>query len=118
MSTGVVSLPTGRTPEHFIKWTKHFLRCWDEPDVQEFLDSSGLQVAKGKPRLEGLTFVQMDEFYPCNPAHHNSFNYYLRTFYLEPLGLDPKKASAKLMRCNLVAQAETNGADTQTWGNG
>mmetsp|Transcript_8440 Transcript_8440/g.31116 ORF Transcript_8440/g.31116 Transcript_8440/m.31116 type:complete len:729 (+) Transcript_8440:55-2241(+) len=89
---GVVSLPTGRTPEHFIKWTKHFLRCWDEPDVQEFLDSSGLQVAKGKPRLEGLTFVQMDEFYPCNPAHHNSFNYYLRTFYLEPLGLDPKKA--------------------------
>ena len=26
---GVISLPTGKTPEYFIKWVKHFLKGWD-----------------------------------------------------------------------------------------
>ena len=25
---GVISLPTGKTPEHFIKWVQYFLRNW------------------------------------------------------------------------------------------
>ena len=27
---GVISLPTGKTPEHFIKWTKHLLNNWND----------------------------------------------------------------------------------------
>jgi glucosamine-6-phosphate deaminase len=72
---GVVSLPTGKTPEHFIFWTKRLLR-----ERPEKLD------------LSGLTFVQMDDFYPIDPTQQNSFNYYVREFYIKGLGLDPAKA--------------------------
>lgn len=34
----------------------------------------------------------MDEFYPMNPEQHNSFCHYVRKFYLEGFGLDPKRA--------------------------
>lgn len=27
---GVISLPTGKTPEYFIKWTKFLLENWEE----------------------------------------------------------------------------------------
>ena len=27
---GVVSLPTGKTPEHFIKWVSYFLKNWNK----------------------------------------------------------------------------------------
>ena len=27
---GVISLPTGKTPEHFIKWVTHLLTHWNE----------------------------------------------------------------------------------------
>jgi len=28
--TGVISLPTGKTPEFFIKWTQHILNHWTD----------------------------------------------------------------------------------------
>ena len=31
---GVISLPTGKTPEYFIKQVKHFLENWDDSKVQ------------------------------------------------------------------------------------
>ncbi|MCZ7611590.1 MAG: hypothetical protein M5U17_15710 [Ignavibacterium sp.] len=37
---GVVSLPTGKTPEHFIKWVAYFLKNWDKDDVRELLKKS------------------------------------------------------------------------------
>ena len=27
---GVISLPTGKTPEHFIKWTQHIINDWEQ----------------------------------------------------------------------------------------
>ena len=33
-----ISLPTGKTPEHFIKWAVHFLRHWQQKDVQHELE--------------------------------------------------------------------------------
>ena len=27
---GVISLPTGKTPEYFIKWTHYLLKTWDD----------------------------------------------------------------------------------------
>src|SRR5574341_950129 len=39
---GVVSLPTGKTPEHFIKCIKYFLRHWDDPAAQKELAAAGI----------------------------------------------------------------------------
>jgi glucosamine-6-phosphate deaminase len=88
---GVISLPTGKTPEYFIKWTKQFLEGWNNPDIRSLRDQYGLQLSK-KPSLTGLHFVQMDEFYPINPAHHNSFYDYVVNFYIKGFNLDPGKA--------------------------
>lgn len=88
---GVISLPTGKTPEFFIKWTKHFLEKWDDPKLRDLREKYGLTVKK-KPELSGLHFVQIDEFYPISPSQHNSFYFYVKKFYVEGFGLDPKKA--------------------------
>jgi len=60
---GVISLPTGKTPEHFIKWTKFLLENWDTEKAKEVRAKYGLIIEK-KPDLSGLHFVQIDEFYP------------------------------------------------------
>ena len=88
---GVISLPTGKTPEHFIKWIKHFLVNWDIPDAQQELEEWGIDPSK-KPSMRGLRFVQIDEFYPINPQQHNSFHYYINQFYMKEFGLDKSKA--------------------------
>ena len=88
---GVISLPTGKTPEYFIKWVTHFLRNWNKADVQKELGGWELEV-KNKPRMKSFTFVQIDEFYPMNPGHENSFAYYVKKFYFDGFGLDSQKA--------------------------
>jgi len=45
---GVISLPTGKTPEFFIKWTKHILDGWNNKSVKEIRDKYGLR-GSGKP---------------------------------------------------------------------
>lgn len=45
-----------------------------------------------KPVLNGLHFVQIDEFYPISAEQNNSFHHYVNKFYIEGFGLDPKKA--------------------------
>jgi glucosamine-6-phosphate deaminase len=88
---GVVSLPTGKTPEHFIKELKRLLRGWKQKSVQRELGDWGLDGTTACD-LRGLRFVQIDEFYPMSPLHHNSFHYYVRRYYVEGLGLDPERA--------------------------
>ena len=88
---GVISLPTGKTPQFFIKWVKHFLRGWDNPVTQKELADSGVDPAV-KPDMKSLHFVQIDEFYPMNSAQENSFYYYVNKYYIDEFGLDPKKA--------------------------
>ncbi len=34
---GVISLPTGKTPEYFIKWTQFFLQNWDSEKASNIL---------------------------------------------------------------------------------
>lgn len=84
---GVISLPTGKTPEYFIKYTQYLLENWDSPKGLELRAQNGLENRR-KPRLDGLHFVQVDEFYPIDPRQHNSFynyvlNYYIRGFQLK-----------------------------------
>ncbi|MEI8375243.1 MAG: glucosamine-6-phosphate deaminase [Planctomycetota bacterium] len=93
---GVIALPTGKTPEHFIHWVTHLLKTWDEPATQAMLQESGIDPSR-KPEMRGLHFVQIDEFYPIHPSQKNSFYSYVNKFYLDGFQLDPAKAL--LMNC-------------------
>lgn len=100
---GVVSLPTGKTPEFFIKWTMHLLNNWNAPEMIKLREENGLHLDK-KPILAGLQFVQLDEFYPISPEQHNSFYHYIRNFYIDGFGLDECKAL--LVNCNEIPLAK------------
>ncbi|MFO7526452.1 MAG: glucosamine-6-phosphate deaminase [Ignavibacteriaceae bacterium] len=99
---GVVSLPTGKTPEHFINWVAHFLKNWDKEDVINELKKVDLDPGK-KPDISSLYFVQIDEFYPIDSNQHNSFYYYIQKYYFSNWGLDVKKAL--LMNINEITNA-------------
>ncbi|MCX7717837.1 MAG: hypothetical protein N2111_05460 [Candidatus Sumerlaeaceae bacterium] len=88
---GVISLPTGKTPEHFIKCVQHFLHTWDQKATRRELENMGLSCDL-KPDLSGLRFVQIDEFYPIDTRQHNSFYYYVHKYYIRGFGLDPARA--------------------------
>lgn len=87
---GVISLPTGKTPEYFISWTNFLLKNWNSNKIKSILQETGLY-GKPKPSLKDLRFVQIDEFYPISTKQHNSFFHYIKKFYLEGFGLDPAK---------------------------
>ncbi|OYU94595.1 MAG: glucosamine-6-phosphate isomerase [Bacteroidetes bacterium B1(2017)] len=89
--TGVISLPTGKSPEFFIKWTKFLLENWDNEKGKEVLEKYGI-IDTPKPSLENLHFVQLDEFYPISSAQHNSFFNYVSNYYIKGFGLNPKNA--------------------------
>jgi glucosamine-6-phosphate deaminase len=88
---GVVSLPTGKTPEHFIKWVMRILERWNTKEIQKVLGDFGVDGTR-KPDMKSLSFVQIDEFYPIDAQQQNSFNWYVNEFYLQGFGLDPAKA--------------------------
>jgi glucosamine-6-phosphate deaminase len=88
---GVVSLPTGKTPEYFIKWVTRLLKTWQKPATQKMLVEWGIDPAL-RPDMKSLHFVQIDEFYPINSVQTNSFCYYVKTFYLKGFGFDPQKS--------------------------
>jgi glucosamine-6-phosphate deaminase len=88
---GAISLPTGKSPEHFIKWVHRLLDGWDTPEIRSTLEEAGIDPAT-RPDMAGLHFVQIDDFYPLDSAQHNSFYHYVKHFYIEGFGLDPEKA--------------------------
>ena len=88
---GVISLPTGKTPEHFIRWVQRVMADWDGADVCRELERAGIDPGR-KPDLRGLHFVQIDEFFPIAPEQDNSFYSYVNRFYIDGFGLDPAKA--------------------------
>ena len=97
---GVISLPTGKTPEFFIKWTQHIIQNWSTKKVEEMRKKFSLDINK-KPDLRGLQFVQIDEFYPIPSAQANSFYYYVNKYYLEGFGMD--KSKSLLINCDTIA---------------
>ncbi|AZA82765.1 glucosamine-6-phosphate isomerase [Chryseobacterium lactis] len=100
---GVISLPTGKTPEHFIYWTKHILENWDREDIFELRKKHQL-VSPQKPSLADLHFVQIDEFYPIKSSQANSFYHYVNKYYIEGLGL--KRENAILINCDEIPLAD------------
>ena len=83
---GIISLPTGKTPEYFIKWTAHLLDVWNEKPGIAVREKYGFAGVK-KPDLRGLRFVQIDEFYPINSGQHNSCYNYVINYYIKGFGL-------------------------------
>ncbi|HOI29859.1 MAG TPA: glucosamine-6-phosphate deaminase [Melioribacteraceae bacterium] len=100
---GVISLPTGKTPEHFISMVGYYLKNWDQPGVKAELKKSGVDTSV-RPDMKGLHFVQIDEFYPIDSHQHNSFYFFLQKFYFENLGLDQSKAL--LINVNEIGTAD------------
>ena len=88
---GVVSLPTGKTPEHFIKWVMRILERWSTKEIQRILGDFGVD-GSHRPEMKSLSFVQIDEFYPIDAQQQNSFHWYVNEFYIQGFGLDPAKA--------------------------
>lgn len=106
---GVISLPTGKTPEFFIRWVKEYLSRWHEDVTQEDLKDNGID-SKTRPDLSELTFVQIDEFYPIDPAQHNSFFYYVNQFYINGFGLNSN--NALLINCEQIGLEEGQALDS------
>jgi glucosamine-6-phosphate deaminase len=96
---GVVSLPTGKTPEHFIGTVVRLLQSWDTPVTRTELEAAGVDPAV-RPDVRGLRLVQIDEFYPIDPAQENSFHHYVQRFYMRAFDLDPQRAL--LMDCSRI----------------
>ncbi|MFP4383834.1 MAG: glucosamine-6-phosphate deaminase [Spirochaetia bacterium] len=101
---GVISLPTGKTPEYFIREAKRFLSDWNNTETRKELEDWGIETGK-KPETRGLRFVQIDEFYPINPRHQNSFYYYVHKYYLEGFGIDPDRSL--LINCEEIGVPES-----------
>jgi len=97
---GVISLPTGKTPEHFIRWVRRLLATWDRRETQDLLEANGVDGHR-RPDMRGLHFVQIDEFYPIKPTQTNSFHHYVNEYYIKGFNLDPDKAL--LMDCTRIA---------------
>ncbi len=91
---GIISLPTGKTPEFFIKWTSYILNNFNKSSIKNILDQYNLNLRK-KPETKGLHFVQIDEFYPIDSSQHNSFCNYVKQYYISEFNLDP-------LRCLLI----------------
>jgi len=87
---GVISLPTGKTPEYFIKWTEIILNRWRDKSIEKIRKDNGL-IIDNKPNFRGLNFVQIDEFYPIDSNQHNSFYNYINKYYIDGFGIDPSK---------------------------
>lgn len=88
---GVISLPTGKTPEHFIAWVSRILKTWDSAEMRQILERNGVSPSRGKPDMQSLSFVQIDEFYPMPAQQKNSFHYYVSKYYLDGFGMNPEK---------------------------
>ena len=88
---GVIALPTGKTPEYFIKWVQRILSQWKTNEIQSILETYGINQSN-RPDMKDLTFIQIDEFYPMNSIQHNSFYYYINEFYIKGFDLSEEKA--------------------------
>lgn len=72
-------MPTGKTPEYFIKWTMKFLNDWGRKETKRIMGENGFNLTK-KHDLKRLRFVQMDKFHPISLRQYNIFYDYIVNF--------------------------------------
>ena len=51
---GVISLPTGKTPEHFIRWVGRILERWDTPEIRQQLEGYGIDGSR-RPEMDSTS---------------------------------------------------------------
>ena len=108
---GVIALPTGRTPEYFIKTMERLKETWREQQTQAELLKYGFPETSLAefPMLSGLTFVMLDEFFPMSPKHRNSFCNYIELFYTSMMDINPQKVlKFDLVAAGVLTEAEIN----------
>jgi len=88
---GLVSLPTGKTPEYFIRYVEHYLKTWEQKQTRTLMDDVGIEY-KNIPVLKDLQFVQIDEFFPISPRQQNSFFDYVMKYYIKGFGINEERA--------------------------
>lgn len=86
-----VSLPTGKSAEHFIKYVSFYLQNWHTDEVQQELSDFGLD-SQQKPDMQSLIFIQSQEYYPINPTQTNSARYFIQKYYFRGFGISAEKA--------------------------
>ncbi len=89
---GVVALPTGKTPEFFIKWTNFYLENWQREINDGMLARTGFTPGL-QPDFKSLTFFQLDEFFPIDPSHERSFSYFVNKYYIDGFGFDRRRVN-------------------------
>jgi 6-phosphogluconolactonase/glucosamine-6-phosphate isomerase/deaminase len=106
--SGVVALPTGRTPEFFIKTLEKYKAQWESSEVQDDLKGTSLALA-GFPETKNLKFVMLDEFFPMPSTHRNSFCRYIRNYYVGLLDI----ASQNILTFDLVSEGAITSEELQ-----
>ena len=81
---GVIALPTGKTPEFFIKYLKYYKKSKRDQTILKELQKFNI---KKFPDTSSLKFVQLDEFFPIDPSQKNSFTYFIKKYYIDLLDL-------------------------------
>eukprot|EP00605_Chrysophyceae_sp_TOSAG23-4_P001876 GSChrysophyteH1.ASY1.ANO1.2071.1 assembled CDS len=111
--TGVIALPTGRTPEYFIKTLERYRQSWSDPSLVTELTSLGFTPGQTFPDTSQLKFVMLDEFFPISTEHRNSFCNYVRNFYCEPLGItDENILDFDLLKAGVLSKEEISVFET------
>ena len=87
--SGVISLPTGRTPESFIRALEWYKLNWSSLVAQENLRRWGIDTGSF-PETSDLRFVQIDEFLWMSPQHVKSYSSYVLSYYIDLLSI-PKE---------------------------
>ena len=89
---GVISLPTGKTPQFFIEWVLHYKKNWESSGDDLLKKGFSDREIQNGFSCENLQFVQIDEFFPIQAEQANSFNSYIKRFYMEGFGIKPENA--------------------------
>jgi len=104
---GVVALPTGRTPEYFIKTLDRYRTSWGKAELVSELTALGFTPGPTFPATSGLTFVMLDEFFPISPDHRNAFCRYVDSYYVKPMGIPASQVlSFDLVQQGVLTQGE------------
>jgi glucosamine-6-phosphate deaminase len=104
---GVVALPTGRTPEYFIKTLDRYRESWGKAELVSELTALGFTPGPSFPATSGLTFVMLDEFFPISPDHRNAFCRYVDSYYVKPMGIPATQVlSFDLVQQGVLTQGE------------
>jgi glucosamine-6-phosphate deaminase len=86
---GVIALPTGKTPEYFIKWLEFYKKNWNTPAVEKELIAYNIKQDRF-PETRDLKFVQLDEYFPISTKQENSYYSYVNKYYLSILDIPPE----------------------------